>query len=193
MFGSFRRHQQWLWILIATVTILSFVVFFSPDAKWRNDKPQKVDLGSFNNRPIEREDYLAALKEAKLTHFMRTGGREWPGNDENANRTLQRDAIFRLFLLDRIKDLEISVSENAVARAARERLGDFPAEKFEAEYLHNQGLNLEDFERYIRHEAEIQQLVSVAAASSKLLQPREAEILYRKEHEQAATDVVGFW
>src|SRR5438034_7404549 len=52
---------------------------------------------------------------------------------------------------------------------------------------------LEDFWRYMRHEAELQQLFNVVGASAKLLSPREAEILYRKEHEQASTEVVGFW
>jgi hypothetical protein len=193
MFGSIRRHQQWLWIVIATIVILSFLVFFSPDSQFTPVKTEKVDLGSFNNRPIEREEYLAALKEAKLNHFMRSGGREWPGSDENARRGLERDAISRLFIIDRVKEMQIAVSDTAVARAARERLGDFPPEKFESEYLKQQNLTLADFERYMRHEAQIQQLVGVAAASAKLLTPREAEILFRKEHEQAATQVVGFW
>jgi peptidyl-prolyl cis-trans isomerase D len=85
------------------------------------------------------------------------------------------------------------VSDHSVARAARERLGDFAPDKFEREFLSPQQLTLEDFERFIRHETAIQQLVGVAAASAKMLSPREAESLYRKEHEQVAVDVVGFW
>ena len=194
MFGTFRRHQQFIWLVVAAITIISFLWFFSPDAKQGSTfRQQAVDLGSFNNRPVQRDEFVASFREAKLNYFMRTGGREWPGTDENTKKSLERDALQRLFLLDRIKDLEISVSEEAVARAARERLGDFPAERFEREYLANQQLTLEDFERYVRHEVEIQQLVGVAAASSKLLSPREAEILFRKEHEQASTEVVGFW
>jgi hypothetical protein len=194
MFGSFRRHQKWIWILGVIIIIPSFVIFFSPDAKWGHGLKQgKVDLGSFSGHPIQREEYLAALRETKLNYFMRTGGREWPGTDETASRNLQRDAIFRLFLLDKIKELDIHVSDHAVARAARDRLGDFAPDKFEREFLSREGLTLEDFERFIRHETAIQQLVGVAAASAKMLSPREAESLYRKEHEQVATEVVGFW
>ena len=30
MFGTIRKHQQWLWIVIITLTILSFLIFFGP-------------------------------------------------------------------------------------------------------------------------------------------------------------------
>src|SRR3954466_9801859 len=101
MFGSFRRHQQWIWILGVIVIIPSFVIFFSPDAKYRGRRGEqgKMDLGSFNGRPIQTEEYSAALNETKLNHFMRSGGKEWPGTDEAAYKSLQRDTIFRLFLL----------------------------------------------------------------------------------------------
>src|SRR5437667_7524427 len=123
MFGTFRRHQQWIWILGVVVIIPSFVIYFSPGSGrggGRGGKMPGVDLGAFNGRPIERDDYLPALRETKLNYFMRSGGREWPANDENSNRNMQRDAIFRLFLLDKIKDLDIHVSEQAVARTARD-------------------------------------------------------------------------
>ena len=196
MFGTFRRHQQWLWIFIATITIISFVYFFSPDAKWGTGAMRaasKGDFGSYNNHAVEREEMITMLREAKLNHFMRSGGREWPNTDETGNRNLQRDALSRLFILDRIKDLGISVSDAAIARSTRERLGDYPVDKFEHDYLAPQGLNADDLERYMRHETQIQQLVGVASASAKLLTPREAEILFRKENEQVATEVVGFW
>jgi len=189
MFGSFRKHQQWIWILGVIVIIPSFVIFFSPDAKF--NKGQKVpqgDFGSFNGHAIGRDDYAAGRRETILNHFMRSGGREWPGNDQQTSRNLERDTIFRIFLLDRVKDLDIHVSEEAVARAAKERLGDFDPARFEREYLNREGLNLEDFERYIRNEVAIQQLVGVAAASAKMVSPQEAESLYRKQNEQASTN-----
>src|SRR6267143_2974892 len=193
MFGTFRRHQQWLWIVIAGITIFTFVIYFSPGSKFRGTKMPAVDLGSFNGQPIQRDDYLAALRETRLSHFMRSGGREWPGSDETANRGLQRDTIVRLFLMDKLKELDIHVSEQAVTRAARERLGDYPPEKFEHDYLQPHSLTLEDFERYMQHEVALQQLETVAGATAKMLNPREAESLFRKQQEQVATDVAGFW
>src|SRR6267143_2899878 len=195
MFGTFRRHQQWIWMLGVIVIIPSFVIYFSPTGKsgGGGGRVGKVDLGSFNGQPISREDFVAAQKETKLNYFMRSGGREWPANDENGRKSIERDTIFRLFLLDKVRELDIHVSEQAVARAARERLGDYPPDKFEHDFLLREGLTLEDFERYMRHEAAIQQLIGVAAATAKMISPREAESLYRKEHEQVSTEIAGFW
>src|SRR4051812_21744352 len=158
MFGSFRKHQQWIWILGVIVIIPSFVMFFSPNAKFGGlggllgGGEPKPDLGSINGRPISLETYRPAKDEMRISYFMRTGGKEWPGNDAQTMHNLERDTISRIFLLERIKDLDIHVSDDAVARAARERLGDFPADKFEKEYLTPQRLTLEDFERYTRNE-----------------------------------------
>src|SRR3954470_18830369 len=92
MFGSFRKHQQWIWILGVIVIIPSFVIFFSPDAKWnrglRGGSDKGLDLGSFNGRPIGRDEYMAANRETKINYFMRTGGKEWPGNDEQTRRKI---------------------------------------------------------------------------------------------------------
>ena len=173
--------------------IPSFVIYFAPGSRRGGGKLPSVDLGSFNGRAIQRDDYLAALRETRLSHFMRSGGREWPGSDEAANRGLQRDTIVRLFLLDKLKELDIHVSEQAVTRAARDRLGDYPPEKFEHDYLQPHSLTLEDFERYMQHEVALQQLETVAGATAKMLSPREGESLFRKQQEQVATEVAGFW
>src|SRR2546423_1485475 len=150
MFGTFRRHQQWIWILGVIVIIPSFVIYFSPTGKsGGGGRAGKIDLGSFNGQPISREDFLTTQREAKLNHFMRSGGREWPANDENGRKTLDRDTIFRLFLIEKARELDIHVSEQAVARAAHERLAGYPPEKFEHDMLLPEGLALEDFERYM--------------------------------------------
>src|SRR3989442_13222723 len=132
MFGTFRRHQQWIWMLGVIVIIPSFVIYFSPTGKsgGGGGRMGKVDLGSFNGQPISREDFIAAQKETKLNYFMRSGGREWPANDENGRKSIERDTIFRLFLLDKVRELDIHVSEKAVARAAPERLGDYRPASF---------------------------------------------------------------
>ena len=102
MFGTIRKHQNWLWIVIITVIIISFVVFFSPDVQLGADRTVGGESGSINGKPIARDEYQEAYEEAKLSHFMRTGGREWPANDEAAQRGLERDAVFRVFLKNKI-------------------------------------------------------------------------------------------
>ena len=190
MFGTIRRHQNWLWAIIITVIIISFVVFFSPDASLpgRADQP---DVGSINGRPILLEDYRSALNETQLGYFFRSGG-EWPGSDQNTQRSVERDTIFRVFLLQKLDELGIEVSDKAAARVARERIGDFPLATFEKERLQPKGLKAEDFMRFVQHEAAIQELAGVAAISAKLLDPREAEIIYRREHEDFNVDLAVF-
>ena len=75
MFGTIRKHQNWLWIVIITVIIISFVVFFSPDVKLGANRTTGGESGSINGKPIPAEEYQEAYEEAKLSHFMRTGGR----------------------------------------------------------------------------------------------------------------------
>ena len=193
MFGSFRKHQKWIWILGVIVIIPSFVIFFSPDAKWAGGAGgETYNLGSIGGEPIKLNEFRPAFAETKLNYFFRSNG-TWPGNEENAQRSLERDTIFRIFLIKKLKELDIHVSEKAVASMARERLGPYPLANFEKEHLQKNGLTISDFERFLRHEAGIQQLVGVAAASAKVMNPSDAEIIYRKQHEEVATEAAVFW
>lgn len=209
MFGSFRRHQKliWLIIILALIPGLVFVFssvsdfgeFFSP-SRWSGianknsfymeGTDQPVTIGG---RPVTKQEFFNAWQETRLGYFMRTGGREWPGEDSATKKRLDLDAVYRVFLIQRIKDLDIHISDAAVARMARERLGDFPLANFEKEHLTPNRLTVDDFQRFMRTEAGIQQLIGAAAVSAKLVNPREAEILYRKENEQASVEVAVFW
>lgn len=192
MFGTIRKHQQWLWILIITVIIISFVIFFTPEGPQfgGSDRPDSPVFGSIGGKPISRSEFQNGLEDARLSHFMRSGGREWPGSDDSA--ALERDAVFRVFLKEKVKDLDIHTSDEAVGRLVRERLGNYPLPEFERTHLAPNGLNLEDFERFIRQEAALQQLINTAGVTAKMLNPKEAEILYRNENEQALTEVALF-
>src|SRR5687767_7472168 len=119
MFGTIRRHQNWLWFLIIGVIIISFVVFFSPDVNFgaggRGDSSGQH--GSINGQPVKDTDFYPAYHEARINHFFRTG--QWPGNEESAQETLRRDALSRVFLIGKLKELDIQVSDEAVARLTR--------------------------------------------------------------------------
>ncbi len=196
MFGTIRRHQQWLWIVIITVIIISFVIFFSPDVNlMQTGRSAEGDFGSIDGKPITREEYVSGYEEARLNHFFRSGG-QWPTAEDTTQDSLKRDAVYRIFLIKKLAEYDINVSDEAVARLTRERLGRDLADnigRFVAEYLQKEAITMEELERYLRHEAGIQQLVSVAASSARLLNPKEAERLYRSEHEAMKTDVAVFW
>jgi hypothetical protein len=191
MFGTIRKHQQWLWIVIIAVIIISFVIFFTPEGpQFGGGRPDKPIFGSIGGKPISQQEFLSGFEEARLSHFMRSGGREWPDNDDT--EALERDAVFRVFLKQKVKDLDIHTSDEAVGRLVRERLGSYPLAEFERTHLAPNGLTLQDFERFMRQEAALQQLINTAGVTAKLLNPKEAEILYRTENEQALTEVALF-
>ena len=195
MFGTIRRHQQGLWIVIITIIVISFVIFFSPDVNFLDSRggASQGDFGSIEGKPITREEYVNGFEEARINHFFRSGG-QWPQSEDSEN--LKRDAIYRIFLIKKLGEYDIKVSDEAVARLTRDRLGRDLADnigRFVTEFLQKEGVSMEELERYLRHEAGIQQLVSVAASSARLLNPKEAERLYRSENEGIKTEVAAFW
>lgn len=192
MFASFRRYQKWIWILGVIVVVPSMVVFFT-DTKYFDSGPRSAeyDRGSIGGRSITEEEYNNALKELQLSYFFRSGN--WPENDANVDKSLKHEAPYRVFLIQKLKDMDVAVSKRAVARVVQERIHDYPYEKLEQEFLLPHKLTLADFDRFIRHEAAIQQLVGTAAVSARLIKPSEAEEIYRREHEETTVEVVPFW
>ncbi len=202
MFAGFRKYQKWIWIVAIIVIIPSFVIFFSPDAKWRRGGGGAVGLGSINGKPITVEQFLNAKKEAYLSFFFRHG--EWPERSAAAKQfgfDEERETYGRLLLIEKIKDLNVNVSTESAATLARDFLYRIagtnapPTQIYEVFYqkiLRPNGLSKLDFERYIRHEAGVFHLVTVAGLPGKLVTPQEAEQIYRRENQEVLVDVVFF-
>src|SRR2546423_12571708 len=105
MFGTIRRHQQLVWVPIVAVTIITFLWFFMPNGSGPgrmggsqvaiiNGKPPTI-----NGQPIPLDEFRDGFAEAKLFHFFRSNGKEWPENDESAREGLERDTIVRVFMV----------------------------------------------------------------------------------------------
>lgn len=201
MFASIRRHQKWLWILISGVTIISFVVFFSPESQrgQSGSGAQNSDtVGSINGRPITRDQYFDAYREAQLRYLFSYN--RWPENDEMTRQLgiMERETKNRLLLTEKLKELDVNVGEAAIAEWIAEVFKDREQgvfrtdtyEQFVQQTLIARGLSRKDFERFVRHEVGIQHLITVAGLSGKLVTPQEAETVFRREHEQVDTEVV---
>src|SRR5262245_46937809 len=80
MFGTIRKHQTWLWAIIITLTIISFVIFFSPYSKLDNSSRGSANYGSINGVRISQEDFYKAAREVELQYFFRSGG-NWPNEE----------------------------------------------------------------------------------------------------------------
>jgi SurA-like N-terminal domain len=194
MFGTIRRHQAWLWVIIAAITIISFVIFGPTNTKLGNAMGNRGSLGTIDGKPITREQYLNASRDVQLGYFISNG--RWPDTDPNARRmgySEERQTYQRLFILSKLQEYGIHPSPQAVAEMAREMLGNkISLDQFVDQGLKPHGFDAGDFERFLQHETGIQQLLSVAGLSGKLVTPQEAKELYVKEHQDVSASMVYF-
>jgi len=196
MFGTIRKHQTWLWVVISALTIISFVIFFSPYSKL-NSGGGPVNLGSINGERITEEQYIHARNEVFLRHYFQTG--TWP--DEEAKKEggqVERDIYQWLLLTQKQEQLGIHVSSDMVAQAARamvsqfQRAGISSPDIFIRQVLQPRGFKVADLERFVRHYLGLQELISTQGLTGKLITPQEARDLYKREHEELATAAVFF-
>jgi hypothetical protein len=197
MFGTIRKHQTWLWAIIITLTIISFVIFFSPYSKLNDTRRVAANFGSINGEKISQEDYFKAYKEICLRTFFMTGN--WP--DDEARKQggdVERESYQWLLLMQKQKQFGIHLSTDAVAQGARgmisrfQRSGITSPEMFIKQVLHPRGYDLEDLERFVRHFMGLQELVTTVGLGGELVTPQEVRDLYKREHEELATAAVFF-
>jgi hypothetical protein len=198
MIGTIRKHQTWLWAIIITLTIISFVIFFSPYSKLNDSRRGPVNLGSINGERISEEQYVNARNEVFLRSFCLSGN--WP--DEEARKQggeLERDTYQWLLLIQKQDQLGIHISTDVAAQGAKamlaqlQRAGIIPSpDAFVGQVLPRAGLQLADFERFVRHYMGIQELIGTVGLSGKLVTPQETRDLFKREHEELATAAVFF-
>ncbi len=121
MFGTIRKHQTWLWVIIIAVIIVSFVVFFSPYSRM-NDSRGPANYGSINGQRIAEEEFISAWREVELRLFFMNGGR-WP--EKADQEELQAEAYKWLLLLQKQKQMGIQVGSEVAAQAGRAMLSQF--------------------------------------------------------------------
>ncbi|MCX6882582.1 MAG: SurA N-terminal domain-containing protein, partial [Verrucomicrobia bacterium] len=201
MFQDIRRHQKWLWVVISSAVIISFVVYFNPNQKYRSgDAGGSTAVGTIYGAPLERTEYVAAYQEAELRYLFSYG--EWPGRDQVSRqmRPVERETRNRLVLVRKLTDYNIQVPDSSAAAWIAEAFAGKDNKVFRKEDLNlfvqnnltPRGLQVEDFYRFARHEVGIQHLINVAGLAGRLVTPQEAEVSYRAENEQLETQVVLF-
>jgi hypothetical protein len=204
MIGTIRRHQKWLWGVIITATIVSFVAYFNPSSRYGSGgqgsfSSSAPDLGSINGEPITPEQLKAAMREGRLFFRLRSGA--WP-DAEDRNKQLQSWAQQSLVLQSLMKDYKISATTDAAARFTKEQLFGVPPgqampldmfnEWVQNDLMRKGGLTLDDLDRFARHQAAQEFLISLFGMTGKLITPKEVEFTYRRENEPMVTEVVSF-
>jgi len=195
MFGTIRKHQTWLWVVISALTIISFVIFFSPYSKLNDSRRGPLNYGSINGERVTSDDFANAWREVELRMFFMNNGR-WP--EETDKKDLETEAYKWLLLVQKQKQMGIQISSEMAAQTAKAMISQFqragissPA-IFEKQVLLPHSLTMEDFGRFVRHYLGIQELVNTLGLSGKLITPQEAGDLYRRDHEELLTEVVFF-
>lgn len=200
MIGTLRKHSQWLWGIIIMVVIVTFVVFFSPNAKLGGRGGGDVDYGTIYGETIRRDDLAQAYTDARIGYFFMSGG-QWPERDERARMfgfNLDSEARQRLLLNYQVRQLGISVGDAAVAQEIKNifttpETGAFNLQQYDSfvkQRLALGGVAEASFEKFLKNDLGRQQLARMFGVSGKLITERAAEGFYRRENESAATEFV---
>lgn len=192
MFGTIRKHQSWLWIVIVGAVILSFVFWFSPNqTSYRNllFGGGGSQFGTIDGRPITQEMVSSANRQTALRRFLFNRG-ETSGTDD------EQQILQQLFLSEKVREYKIGVGDAAVARWIQQNFrnpqtGQLNYDTYLQE-LRKQGFTEADFHQYIRQDIAQRHLAQVAGVAGKLMPPREAEAEYRRGNEESLTSVVLF-
>src|SRR6266567_9612386 len=197
MIGTIRKHQTWLWAVIITAIIISFVWYFSPYSKINSGRGGTANYGSINGERITPENFANAWHETELQYFFRSGG-NWP-NEESKRMGFdqERETYQWLFLAQKQAQMGIHISSEMAAQTARGMLSQFQKQDltpqiFLQRILQPHGLDFEDFDRFVRHYLGIQELIATVGLSGKLVTPQDAKAIYIREHEELATEAVFF-
>jgi hypothetical protein len=199
MIGTIRKHSKWLWGVIITFTILSFVYFFTPQSgNSRYSGGGKVDYGSISGVPISQDDFQKAYRETMLVYFVASNG-QWPDRDaERSGFDVNRQTYERLFLLSQLKDFNITVDSSSVAQAANNILRKFGRNGQRVDYglFVNQALashvNEEDFQRYLRHQVALQQLINLVSLPGEFVTQRDVKTAFMRDFQEVATEAAFF-
>jgi hypothetical protein len=198
MIGTIRKHQTWLWAIIITVTIISFVVFFSPYSKLNSQTRGPANYGKIEGETISEEQFSQAQKEVYLQYFFMSGG-NWPDDDtRKSGFDPIRQTYNRLLLIHKEDELGIHVASEEAAHVARNMVSSFQKagitspEMFVERVLQPKGFQMDDFERFVRHELGIQEMISTIGLTGRLITPQEAKSIYTREHEELATEAIFF-
>ena len=199
MFGTIRKHQTWLWAVIITLTVISFVIYFSPYSKMNSGSRSRGNYGSINGQKVTQQQFGNAYREVDLHFFLVANPGHWLNEDrKRSEQELDREIYHWLLLTQKEDQLGIHASDEAAAEMGRqlihpfERMGISSPAVFIQKVLEPHGLQVNDFERYIRHFLGIQELMSTFGLSGRLITPQEAKALYERDHQDVATEAVFF-
>jgi hypothetical protein len=194
MIGTIRKHSKIMWWIVIVVIILAFVVW---DTRTGDGQGGSGNFGTMNGQVITPSVFDDARREVLIYHFFAAGS--FPGKGRTIpNFDVERETYNRLLIIQKAAEMGILISDDVAARAASERLrmlnrGEpVPLAAFETQVLAQERLTLADFERFVRNDIAVQQLITTIGGSGQLVPPQEVEALYRRDHQDVSVQVAFF-
>ncbi len=193
MFGTMRKHQTWLWAIIITFTIVSFVIYFGPQSRVGRTV-RSTDLGAINGQTITRDDFSHAYEEVLLQYFFMSRGTWLTEADRKNSFDPEQRTYLRLLAIQKEEELGIHVSSETAAQFATTIIQNmrFTKESFTERVLQPHGLTMEDFDRFARHELGIEELMATVGMSGRLVTTQEVKTVYIRENETLASQAAFF-
>ena len=198
MIGTIRKHSSWLWIIIAGLTIISFVYFMGTGPARNGNRSAGSGYGTLYGKEISAEDFARGQREFYFYYWLHNGA--LPDHNAKVKREeIDRETYVRLMLLHKAQKLGVHVSEDAVLTAANEFLRasgrngqPMPLDQFISQVLAREGFTLADFQDYLRSDLTIQQLIGALGLAGTFVTPQEVGQLYDREHQEVSAQAVFF-
>src|SRR2546425_1425406 len=117
MIGTIRKHQTWLWAIIITVTVISFVIYFGPQSRVSGTSRGPAYYGRINGQPISEEQMANARREIELRYFFMSDG-SWFNELEAKRRgfDFEQQTYQWLLLIQKEEQLGVHVSVEVARR-----------------------------------------------------------------------------
>lgn len=196
MIGTIRKHSGWLWLVIITATIISFVFWGASSARVGTGGGG-ANLGSVYGKKVTPEQYLSAKKDFYLSYWFSSG--RWPDDATMSPTEIEQQIYLSLMLTQKAQQMGVHVSDDTAAASAAQRLAalgrngqSVPLEALLEQVLAPKGFTTADFEYYVRHDLMIHQLVQSMGLAGELITPAEASAAYQRENEELACQAVFF-
>lgn len=201
MIGTIRKHSKWLWLIIITATVISFIWWGtgpSGTGGGGGGRAASGDFGSIYDHKVTQQAFIDARNDFYLFYWFRSG--EWPDKNPNFSEPeLDREIYIRLMLAQKANDLGIYAGNDEVVTVANEMLRALgrngqavPLSEFVKQVLQPKGLTAEDFKNFVRQYLVMEQLQQAIGLTGELITPQEAAAAYQRDHQELSAQIVFF-
>ena len=189
MFGTIRKHSQWMWLIIIAVIIVSFVIFFTPNVNMSGGSQSGQGI-TVDGRYFSDNQVTMANREVGIGVIL--GFTSSPASNEESNQRI----LQRLLLEVKMDKYGIAVGPDTTAAWIRDRImysgGPFSGmtlDQVADQVVVPAGYTADDLTRFARNQAGIEILLRTIGVTAQLVTPMEIESAYRSENEKMYVDV----